>query len=97
MDLSVVAAIITKEGMTKQVSLPTVENPNAPTPEFNVPTKVPSQCSFVQLSRSWLFTASGGVTVDSWKVASNTKVDGSLDGMIAKSNPTNDRWWWNAK
>jgi len=97
MDLSVVAAIITKEGMTKGVSLPAVESSKVSTSEFNVPSKVPSECSFVQLSRSWLFTASGGVTVDSWKVASNTKVDSSLDGMVAKSNPTNDRWWWNAK
>ena len=97
MDLSVVAAIITKEGMTKQVSLPAVESPKVSTSEFNVPSKVPSQCSFVHLSGGWMFTASGGVSVDSWKVASSTKVDASLDGMVAKSNPTNDRWWWNAK
>ena len=99
MDMSVVAAIITKENMMKKsnIEAPSFTSAGVPTPEWNVPAKVPSQCSFVKIAGSTIFTASGGVTVDSFGVAEKTKVDDSLSKMIAKVDVPADRWWWNAK
>lgn len=99
MDMSVVAAIITKENMMKKskVDAPSFTSADVATPEWNVPAKVPSQCSFVKIAGSTIFTASGGVSVDSFEVASKTKVDDSLAKMVAKVDAPADRWWWNAK
>ena len=99
MDLSVVAAIITKENMMKKsnVHAPAFTSSDVQTSNWNVPAKVPSQCSFVKIAGSTIFTASGGVTVDSFGVAAKTKVDDSLKTMVAKAAAPSDRWWWNAK
>lgn len=99
MDLSVVAAIITKENMMakSKVDAPSFTSSEVATPEWNVPAKVPSQCSFVKIAGSTIFTASGGVSVDSFGVAAKTKVDESLAKMVAKVEAPADRWWWNAK
>ncbi len=101
MDLSVVAALMKQQQMTQAVSLeiPAILGLTevATTPAWTVPKTVPTQCSFVKLTRSWLVTASGGVTVDSWGVAENVEVDakvGEVAQVALKRNA--DRWWWNA-
>ena len=102
MDMSVAAAIIEQQGLLGQVSLElsniagSSETPVS-VPVWNVPTTVPPQCSFVQLSRSWLVTASGGCQVDSWAVAENTEVVPAITDVAANAmTRTADRWWWNA-
>ena len=72
MDMSVVAAIIARERLLKQVGLniPAIKGLDTVSiPTWNVPQKVPSQCSFARLSDGLIVTTSGGVTVDSWAVA----------------------------
>lgn len=101
MDLSVVAAIIARNEMAEQVKLdlPAIQGQQlVSTPSWNVPQKVPTQCSFVKLSRSWMVTASGGVEVDSWGVATRTETVAEL-GQVAQRaapQPNAQRWWWNA-
>lgn len=102
MDMSVAAAIIEQEGMLSQVNLDLSnisgksEQPVS-IPVWNVPETVPAECSFVQLSRSWLVTASGGVQVDSWAIAANSKVVPSISSIGASAlDRTAERWWWNA-
>ena len=101
MDLSVVGALMKQQQMTKAVSLdiPSILGLTevATTPAGTVPKKVPTQCSFARLTRSWLVTASGGVTVDSWAVADKSEVDGKVGevAQVALKRST-DRWWWNA-
>lgn len=102
MDMSVAAAIIEQEGMLSQVNL-TLDNIAGQSeqmvslPAWNVPQTVPAQCSFVRLSRSWIVTASGGVQVDSWAVASNSEVVSEVGSIGATAmDRTADRWWWNA-
>ncbi len=100
MDMSVVAAIISKEGLLEKVriEIPAIQGLDTiATPSFNVPKWVPTQCSFARLSRSLLVTTSGGVMIDSWSVAANTATDSRLSPMVDKAMAgRSDRWWWNA-
>ena len=102
MDMSVAAAIIEQNRLTAMAN---VELPNirgtadqfVSLPAWNVPTTIPAECSFVHLSRTWLVTASGGVQVDSWAVASESEVSDDV-GEVAQVAMvrTAERWWWNA-
>jgi len=101
MDMSVVAAIVSRENLLQKASLdlPAIKRlDTVSTPNWNVPQTVPTQCSFARLTRSLIVTTSGGVKVDSWAVAANTKADAALTkyGQLASATKT-DRWWWNAK
>ena len=101
MDLSVIAAILKQENMTSKVGLEmpailgtaNIVNP----PAYSVPKSVPTECSFVRLDRSWLVSASGGVQLNSWGVASNSETVTGLASISAAAKATNDQWWWNAK
>lgn len=103
MDMSVAAAIIEQNRLVAKTNLElsniaSSDEQFISLPARNVPATIPAECSFVHLSRSWLVTASGGVQVDSWSVASNTEV---LDGVDKIADVamvrTAERWWWNAK
>ena len=102
MDMSVAAAIIEQHSLAANVSLDLANISGTAEkfvsiPAWNVPTTVPAECSFVRLTRSWIVTASGGVQVDSWAVASNAEVNSEVAniGEIAMTR-TAERWWWNA-
>ena len=102
MDLSVIAAIIKGEQLSEKVGLelPAILGLTdvVTTPSWTVPKSVPTQCSFVKLSRSWLVSASGGVQLDSWAVASNTETVVELASVGSRAiERSSDRWWWNAK
>lgn len=101
MDMSVVAAIIKREQLAKQVGLETpaiLGLTNAVvTPSLSVPKTVPTQCSFIRVANSWLVSASGGVLLDSWGVAANTESVAELATIEKLAlNRTSDAWWWNA-
>jgi hypothetical protein len=101
MDLAVVAAIIKGEQLNEKVALETPAilglTNAAVTPSRTVPRRVPAQCSFVKIANSWLVSASGGIQLDSWGIASNNQVDSSLTGFAKNaSKPSNSSWWWNA-
>ena len=102
MDLSVVAAIITRERLTDKVGLETpsilgTSRVSVNTPRHAVAKVVPTQCSFVRIAKSWLVSASGGVQLDSWGVAANTETVAELAevGKTATKR-TSATWWWNA-
>lgn len=101
MDLSVIAAIITREQLNQKVGLETPAilglTNAATTASYAVPKVVPAHCSFVKIARNWLVSASGGVQLDSWGVAQNSEVVPGV-GEIAKTalNKTSNSWWWNS-
>ena len=100
MDLSVVAAIIARERLFEKVSLdaPAINGHEMVSlPKWNVPKTVPSECSYARVTRGMLVTTSGGVTVNSWSVVSNTVADSKLNNFADQAvQGQSGRWWWNA-
>jgi len=100
MDMCVIAALLEKEQLLKKakLTLDTLKDSsgNVPMDQYTSPKTVPSFFSAVQKGSSWVITASGGVDIDSWKVASqNEKLD-AINGLQAEHiASTTDGWWWN--
>ncbi len=101
MDLCIVAALIQREdlhALAGGVSFPALTGPmnGNGVQSWNAPTTVPTQCSFIRIGRNYVITASGGVQIDSWDVASRSEVDPALGSVLEKAAPPEDRrWWWN--
>ncbi len=98
MDMAVVAALISKESLLERAGLDIsmfVDANKLPTPEYNAPKTVPTQCSFVRLTSSMLVTASGGVQVDSWSVVERTEIvnDLATTRSAALQSPAKQFWW----
>ena len=61
-----------------------------------VPKHLPTQASITNVNGKLMITASGGVQVDSWAVASKSEVDDQIAANREKSNPDDYvTWWWN--
>lgn len=100
MDLSVIAAIIKSEGLSKKVGLemPVILGTEQhEMPSYSVPKTVPAQCSFARISKSWLVSASGGIQLDSWTVAKNTEAVAEVGEVAKLASKRGDNWWWNAE
>lgn len=78
MDMSVVAALIAREGLLQKANLqlPEITQPDSSvtTPVWHNPEYVPSRCVFF----GNLMSVSGGIQVDSWAVAENQKLDAAV-------------------
>ena len=77
MDMCVIAALIEKEGMLAKagLQLPLLATPNSqelPTTSWNVPKGIATQCSLLNTGREYMVTASGGVAINAFRVASNS-------------------------
>ena len=100
MDLSIVAAIISREQVSEKVGLKTPAilglTNAAVVPSYTIPKVVPAQCSFVRIAQSWLVSASGGIQLDSWGIAANTEVLPNMDSIEAATATQGGSWWWNA-
>ncbi len=98
MDLCVIAAVIEKEGLKDAAgfSAPLLTSPSSELAigKWNAPKTVDTQCSFLKSGRSYIITASGGVDIDSWKVASTAQVSNTLATQHAAIKPAK-HWWWN--
>jgi hypothetical protein len=95
MDLAVVAALLTKEGLLAHSGL---EMPNLmgarPLEEYPAPRMVPSQASFVKAGRSWIVSVSGGVQIFPWQVADRTEVAAELAQARAERSQSQTGWYW---
>jgi hypothetical protein len=95
MDLSVIGALLVKEGLLERSSL---EAPNLltdlPLDEYAAPRTVPSQASFVKAGRSWMVSVSGGVQIFPWQIADRTEVAGDLATTHQQVSPESNRWYW---
>jgi hypothetical protein len=102
MDMCVVAALIEKEGLAAKagLSIPLLTDPKSELTAlttWNVPKTVATQCSFIKSGREYIFTASGGVQVDSWAVASNSAVKAEVAQAREKAGaPAGKSWWYQA-
>lgn len=99
MDLCLVAAIIESQDLQSlaQCDLSAIVGDSARVElaKYEVAKSLDPQCSFIQTVQGWVVTASGGVLVDSWQTASNTKVNESVaSGIESAATWTNeDRVW----
>jgi Protein of unknown function (DUF1598) len=96
MDLAVVAALLSKEGLTQFAGL---EMPmltgGVELEQYPAPRTVASQASLVKKGRNWIISVSGGVQIFPWQVADHTEVSNELAsarpaGEAAKSGA----WYW---
>jgi len=100
MDLSVVGALIEKEGMlaTAKLEIPALlgKTNAVQTVSYTTPKKLPTQCSFTKIGREWVITASGGVQFESWAAADNNEVVASVgETRLASVDKDAKAWWWN--
>lgn len=95
MDLAVVAALLTKEGLTEyvQLELPQLAG-GAPLDVFPAPRSVASQASLVKKGRNWIVSVSGGVQIFPWQVADRTEVSADLAATRPASENAGGNWWW---
>ena len=99
MDLSVIAALVQKEGLLELANchLPilTGENGDFAMEAWNPPKTVASECSFIKRGREYLITASGGVLINSWKYASRSQESKAVGQLKSEQKHVDDNWWWN--
>ncbi|MCA9271136.1 MAG: DUF1598 domain-containing protein [Planctomycetales bacterium] len=102
MDMCVIAALIQKEGLLEKAScsLPLITDPDSllMTDSWNPPKSVATQASATKKGRNWVITASGGVLVDSWQVATDLQQQDAAVGEVraaARRPADREPWWWN--
>jgi Protein of unknown function (DUF1598) len=98
MDMSVIAALIEKERLCEVAgcSLPllTGASPDLALEEWNAAKTITPEVSFVRARNSWIVTASGGVQIESWQVASRSDVDPSVSLVRKRATPSSQSLWW---
>jgi hypothetical protein len=101
MDLCIVAALIDQQGLAAQANCPLTLLTNNTSDvlmpvHWNAPTTVPPQCSFLKTRAGWVVTASGGVRIESFRMASSVETNDAIkqvrDGV---GKPAANSWWWN--
>jgi hypothetical protein len=102
MDMAVIAALISKEQMESKASLSLTHLVNAKEAvkenAYPTPKKVDTQCSAIKRGKEWVITASGGVDINSWEIASKNVVDAKV-GDVQRQAATRpaDRMIWDKK
>jgi hypothetical protein len=82
MDLCVIAALIESQNMQSaagcNLSALLGEQANLPTVKFDVAQALDPQISFVQTAQNFVVSASGGVSIESWYIASNIQENDAI-------------------
>jgi hypothetical protein len=98
MDMCVVAALLKKEGLWEKagVDASLLRDPAGELKPkiWNAPKMVPPQISVVQVKRAMIVTASGGVQIDSFQVASNVEVASDVSDVRERAKPDGNSLWW---
>lgn len=97
MDLAVVTTLIEQQGMADKVALdmPYLAG-KAPLDEYNAPTRVASQASFIKKGGNWIISASGGVQIDPGSAIAKQETT-NLPVLGQGSAAARDgAWWWDA-
>lgn len=98
MDMCVVAALIEKErlGEVAGCSLPLLTGATSELglEKWNAAKKIAPEVSFLRTRNSWIVTASGGVQIESWQVASRSDVDSSVSIVRKRATPSSKSLWW---
>jgi hypothetical protein len=94
MDLAVVGALLTKEGLNQKAGF---QAPNLlgeqQLDEYPAPRAVASKASFVRVAGRTVVSVSGGVQIFPWQVADRTEVSKDL-ASTRSEHPTAKSWYW---
>ncbi len=98
MDLCVVSALIEKERLCEKAgcSLPllTGEANDLRLETWHAAKKISPEVSFLRTRNSWIVSASGGVQIESWQVASLTQADPRVHAVHTRATPRGKSLWW---
>jgi hypothetical protein len=100
MDLCVIAALVQREKLLEKAGLeiPTLQGRagNLEVMAWPAPKTVPTQCSFIKRGTDYIITASGGVEIASWEVASKSATSAAIGPIREKAAAkTPGSLWWN--
>ncbi|MFN3151675.1 DUF1598 domain-containing protein [Bremerella sp.] len=101
MDMCVIAALLEKEKLLTKadLDLDMIKSDSSPVQleKFATPDTVPTFFSAMKKGRQWVITASGGVDINSWEVASHTENVAGMDTLRTEqlAANTDNIWWWN--
>jgi Protein of unknown function (DUF1598) len=95
MDLAVVSALLSKEGLSQSVGL---EIPQLlggqPLEQYPAPRQVASQASLLKKGRGWIISVSGGVQIYPWQVADRTEIAADVAAVRPTATNKSTNWWW---
>ena len=96
MDLAVVAALMSKEGLTQFAGLEMPQlTGGAELEQYPAPRTVASQASLVKKGRNWIISVSGGVQIFPWQVADRTEVSQELASARPEREAADGAaWYW---
>lgn len=101
MDLAIAAAVVKQQNLAGKAghSFPLLTAAQSlPTSSAPIPKQVPTQASFVKRGKNYVISASGGVEINSWQMASGATPSAEpaavrqREADAAKAHP--GRWWW---
>ena len=99
MDLAVVTALVFKENLAEKAGLSLgllLDEVDLPCEQFAPARQLPSKASMVESRSKYIFSFSGGVTIDGWQVAERKQTSDDLAPLHAQAQPREgQRWWWN--
>ncbi len=101
MDLAIAAAVVKQQNLAGKAghSFPLLLTAESlPTSSAPIPKQVPTQASFVKRGKNYVISASGGVEINSWRIAGEATASAepadvrSREAEVAKDRT--GRWWW---
>jgi hypothetical protein len=101
MDMTIVATLITQEGLDERAGLDlsvlSGADDSLQLTSYTVPRSIDPQCSFIRGRSGWVVTASGGVDINAFSVVADQRTDGDVGQVrtAATASATSQRWWWN--
>lgn len=100
MDLCVVAALIDQHDLFGRAgssfSLLTGTTTDVLVPQrWNAPKSIAPQCSFLRSGKSWVVAASGGIQIESFRVATNVETSSTIQQVRDQAGQGGENWWWN--
>jgi len=100
MDMCIVGALLQHEDLLGRAGctfplLMTDQSDLRPV-QMRAPQTIDTQVSFVKRGRNYIISASGGVQIESWLMASRSEVSEEIEAISARVvRPDNAKWWWN--
>jgi hypothetical protein len=95
MDLAVVSALMTKEGLSQSAGLDIPQlTGGQPLEQYPAPRHVASQASLLKKGSGWVISVSGGVQIFPWQVADHTEIAADLAAARPATASPAANWWW---